>query len=460
MKLPLRVRGSKFHCFPAADKTGRIFPESPLWLHYPADTKITFRSLLERLNKELNVARHSRHDEFAVFALAFAALMPPSHSCSVSKINEVISRVCDADVALYYVLFADFPKDHNFEIPPYRLGPLRADKLRYRCDKVGSDFYSRYSDGLPKAWAVEREPRHVRVFDIPSIREAIFDGPLGMVTRQSWELQAWESIVNGYFSLQNRVLFDDFWSELISAQSPLLALGAPFFDPRPLSTFIKNLRIAVFQNLGGDKKEGFVAPSGIGGPLLVDLANAHKRIPRLLTELKQAYGFEHFDDTPLHRSIKLFADYVARARRHQIDGRLSESFLHFVIALELIFGDRQAIQKNVAERIALITFRENRRLFQEQRQWIDDIYDTRSKYVHAGREIGDAALLDQVRVLCEQVFRCLLRLQASLPERSTRGENALNIWLRNLDYLVAGIMAGIMPTEGQLSEAFIGQPEP
>ncbi|MCI0537316.1 MAG: hypothetical protein L0Z50_19040, partial [Verrucomicrobiales bacterium] len=240
MKLPLRVRGSKFHCFPAADKTGRIFPESPLWLHYPADTKITFRSLLERLNKELNVARHSRHDEFAVFALAFAALMPPSHSCSVSKINEVISRVCDADVALYYVLFADFPKDHNFEIPPYRLGPLRADKLRYRCDKVGSDFYSRYSDGLPKAWAVEREPRHVRVFDIPSIREAIFDGPLGMVTRQSWELQAWESIVNGYFSLQNRVLFDDFWSELISAQSPLLALGAPFFDPRPLSTFIKN----------------------------------------------------------------------------------------------------------------------------------------------------------------------------------------------------------------------------
>ena len=152
----------------------------------------------------------------------------------------------------------------------------------------------------------------------------------------------------------------------------------------------------------------------------------------------------------MHRSIKLFADFVARARRHEIDGRLDEAFLHFVIALELIFGERQAIQTSVSKRVALVTFRENGRSFEEQRDWIDG---------HAGTEISDEVRLDQLRSLCEQVFRCLMRLQAAYPQGTARGENTLNSWLLNLDYLAVGIMAGRMPTEGQLGEAFIAQCE-
>ena len=445
--------GMQLPFLPAVDEAGRLSREPPLWLHYPSGTKVTFQSALERINRELNASRHARHDEFALFVLAIAALMPSAHGGVVSRINRIIAHVCDTNVSLYYILFAGFPEDHNFEIPPFRLGPLRAEKLRYSCEKVESDFYVRYRDILPKAWAVERDPQKIRVFDIPPIREAVFDGPLGKTARQSWEFQAWESIVNGYFSLHNRVLFDHFWVELIAAQSPLLAIGAPYFDPRPLSNVIQNTRVAVFQNLGRDKK-GFVAPSGTG-PLLIDFANVHQRVPRLLKELKSSYNFDRFDDTPLHRTMKLFADFVARARRHEIDGRQSEALLHFVIALELVFGDRQAIQKNVAERVAVITFRENRRSFQEQRDWIDAIYDLRSKYVHAGTEIRDESHLDQLRGLCEQVFRCLLRLQEAHRERSSRGEEVLAGWRRELDYIAAGLTAGRPPSEAQLSEAFI-----
>src|SRR5262245_18654073 len=89
----------------------------------------------------------------------------------------------------------------------------------------------------------------------------------------------------------------------------------------------------------GASRFGFVAPTG-HGPLAMDLANAHERIPAALLELKDKYDFEQFDGSPLHGSIKLFASFVARARRHQINDRTDEALLHFVIALELIFGER------------------------------------------------------------------------------------------------------------------------
>ena len=191
------------------------------------------------------------------------------------------------------------------------------------------------------------------------------------------------------------------------------------------------------------------------GPLLIDFASIHERVPGLLKELKKSYGFERFDESPLHRSIKLFADFVARGRRHEIDSRPNEALLHYVIALELIFGERQAIQSSVSERVALITFRENGRSFTQQRDWIDAIYDVRSRYVHDGRELTEELQLDQLRSLCEQVFRCLMRLQAGNSQGSSRGKETLSTWLHELDYLAKGMIAGKQPTETQLTEAFI-----
>jgi hypothetical protein len=51
------------------------------------------------------------------------------------------------------------------------------------------------------------------------------------------------------------------------------------------------------------------------------------QLPQLLSELRKDYGFEQFGASPLHGSIKLFASFVARARRHQLNG-LSTAFTH------------------------------------------------------------------------------------------------------------------------------------
>jgi hypothetical protein len=75
--------------------------------------------------------------------------------------------------------------------------------------------------------------------------------------------------------------------------------------------------------------------------------------------------------------------------------------------------------------------------------------------VHDGKEVTDEPQLQRLRVLCEQVFRSLLRLQAAHSDRSSRGKESMTKWLHEIDYLAKGLVAGKHPTEAQLSDAFV-----
>jgi hypothetical protein len=141
-------------------------------------------------------------------------------------------------------------------------------------------------------------------------------------------------------------------------------------------------------------------------------------------------------------------------------GRSDEALLHFIISLELVFGVRDAIQRSVAERVALITFWKVDRSFEQQRGWINTMYVLRSCYVHEGTKLIDATPVEELYVLCQQVFRCLLRLQAAHPDPQQRDKQALPRWLSFLDFLSKGIIAGKEVSADQLREAFIEESLP
>src|SRR5437016_2387395 len=86
----------------AVDVNGPVRDNPPLWLRYPAATKITFESLTQRINKELSAARHSMtvtvqgtpvHDRFAIFILALATLMPSQQGDIVERLNRILGSV-------------------------------------------------------------------------------------------------------------------------------------------------------------------------------------------------------------------------------------------------------------------------------------------------------------------------------------------------------------------------------
>jgi hypothetical protein len=147
------TRGARLPLRPASDETGQVTQDA-LWLHYPTDTKISFQRLLEDIAKQLSDSGHPKPDEFSPFVLAFACLMPAHQGGAVARLNSVLASVCDSDVTLYFIIPPAFPDFYQFAIPPFGLGRLRSDKLKYRSDKAGSDYYERYRNELREAWAV------------------------------------------------------------------------------------------------------------------------------------------------------------------------------------------------------------------------------------------------------------------------------------------------------------------
>lgn len=289
---PDNMKGVRLPLKPAADETGKVTQDA-LWLHYSTDPKISFARLLDQIGKELSNLGHSKPEEFAIFVLALARMMPAYQGSGIARLNSVLASVCDADVTLYFVVPPMFPDFFHFEIPPFRLGRLRTDKLRHRSDRAGSDYYTRYRDAFRDAWAIEREPKPVRVLDLLGVRDRIFNLPAFVPAREPWEYQAWDALTNGYFSVQNQVLFNDFWTELTVAQDALLALGASYFDPQTVRSVFRNQQIAVFLNIG-IARTGHVAPAGVGA-IQIDLANVHVHMPQRLFELKDQYSLEQFD---------------------------------------------------------------------------------------------------------------------------------------------------------------------
>jgi hypothetical protein len=83
------------------------------------------------------------------------------------------------------------------------------------------------------------------------------------------------------------------------------------------------------------------------------------------------------------------------------------------------------------------------------------MYDLRSRYVHEGMKLANEVPVVEMYALCEQVFRCLLRLQAAYPAASQREKQTLAQWLSLLDFLFKGIIAGRDIGADQLQEAFI-----
>lgn len=432
------------------DEKGKFERMLELGLAYSPDTKLSFDRFLDRVSKELEAKGHQAAQAFSLLVVAISLLRPGDRSDRISNLNKTVDSVRNADLILYYVSNAKLPAFYAYDIPPFRLGPLRSDKMKWNSDKAGSDFFDRYREKILGKWAIERQPMAAPVLDIPELRRVIFGG---VIVLPDWRLAAWDSLVTAYFSQHNRAQFVSMWDELIDAQDTLVCMGAPYLDPRSFSAAVGGMQIAIFQRVGSSNG-GYVAPAS-PGMIGLDLANAHERVPKAIAEMRDVYGFTAFDDSPLHGTLRLYTSFVARARRHEIEQRTSDALLHCVIALELVFGESQNIQKSVSERVAAITSRGRMESYSSERKRIEALYEARSSYVHAGVHVADDRLVADAFAVCGEAFRALLRLQSSLSEPHQRGEKALAGWLVELDYLAKGMIAGKPPTAGQLTEAYI-----
>lgn len=442
---PMSGGSRRLPAVPAKDEAGRIMSDRPLWLAYNEAASLTFESLVTKVTKELASTSHPATEELALFTLAIAFLVPPPAGKAIDRLNRLLGRTKRADVSLYLWFPFRLPDEFAVEIPPFYVGPTRTGKLRYQCERAGSDYYSRYENHLKQTCSIERSPKSITILDVDFAQTSLFDDTLGCDARAL--LPRISAVLDGYFGFLNGFLFEDFLPEFVANQDVTVSLGAPLIDPESFLGIVGFQQVAIFAKFG---KHGFVAPRG-PGIIHLDLANAHVRVPQALRELQAKFGYTGAESAPFYKTIRLYCSFVSRARRHMLAGRLDEALLHLVIAMELIFAEKATLQRSVAERVAVLTHGAVGRTFLEQRKWIEGIYQTRSEYVHAGHSNVREGQLEDLFELSKLLTRRMLRAAS----RSGDKQDALAAWLVELDYLAKAYLASKTPSAADLAAAYL-----
>ncbi len=180
----------------------------------------------------------------------------------------------------------------------------------------------------------------------------------------------------------------------------------------------------------------FVAPDTIG-TMNIDLAGTNRRIPEAEERLRKEYNFVDFRNSEIHQTIKTFSRFISKAKRHFLENRPNEAFLHYVIALDLVLGEKDASNKSIMERTAVLVYKALKNSYEDQKGIIRKIYDIRSRYVHKGEQ-AEMKYIKDVEQICYQILLCLLRLQ---KVNDNHCSGFMNKWLKDIDYISKGIEA-------------------
>jgi hypothetical protein len=305
-------------------------PERGIW--YRPAGQFSLDSLVSRLEKELANNKHPVTRPIVLSFLALFSLLRSPSEQVVPSLNMFIERIVESQVFQTYLFPLTPTPPFSLHLPRFHFQLLDEGQLRDRCEKAQSDYYTRYRSILSSRLSIERDPFSVKVVDwFQDIDEAVV-----RLMRDNVLREAYPAFFYFYFEQIGLELAKHFWSSMLEDQHILIAAGAPYINERNLSQLLGSEIVTIFLGIGA-RKSGFVFPASVGCQY-VELGKTDVRIPAVATKLATEFGFTGFSSHEVHQTLRTFSTFVSKAERHYLDGRIDEGFLHFVIALDLVFG--------------------------------------------------------------------------------------------------------------------------
>lgn len=395
----------------------------PISLWYPKKSTLSPEAAVSRIGKELASCGHLAHPDIARVVLAFSCATTTAYP-DVNHLNRVLSAVVDAQSSQFMIAwFPPHPDMKAFDMGRFRIGLLRRENLVYRCQRVDCDYFERYPRQFSNNLAIEGDAIPLKVVDLPEFSPQPRLRDLVRVLSDT------------YFEVLSSHLRRLFFEELWSAQEFLIAAGAPYMNFDQPFFWQSGAFIAVFQNIG-PAKWGYFCPFGLGGG--IDFAKVDVRVPEKARQLREIYQFHGFTTSEVHITLRSFGRFLAKARVHEAEGRRDEAFLHYMIALDLLFSERDSSTQSIARRTAMVVCRPLAEELDRSISRVKELYERRSRYVHQGESVTEQDL-QSIKPLADEVLACLLRLQG-------RSENHVvgfvGHWIKKLDYLLAAEAAG------------------
>ncbi|PHJ63870.1 hypothetical protein VF14_08185 [Nostoc linckia z18] len=410
-----------------------VYPEYKLW--YQDSPQFTFDALTRKLRSELEKTNHPHNEGIIKAILAAYCLEPKRKDRPIDYLNKILDSIVSIELSQIFILPFSLD-DFSCSFGSFRIQNFdgeRFSQLEYRCKKAGCDYFDRYKDDLKGKLAIQKTSYSVKIIQYWKDLVRKINCEYGSIWQYSGNNHS-DNIIYNYFEQISNDYANKFWLTFEKEQHLLTAAGANFFDERSLKQFPFGTFVSIFLKFQGDSY-GYGVPL-TKGIFAFNWLGGDKKINKIKDRLKSEFDTDIDDDKiSIPQTIQQFISFFGKAKRNLLDEQFNESFLNFVIALDLVFGEKGASTKSISERVALITFKKLANNFLDQKKKLKDIYDARSKYVHECQTV-ETKLLEEVEVICQEVFFCMLRHRNYL-----QNEEDLKKWQKKIDFLVTAIDA-------------------
>ena len=376
------------------------------------------------------------------FLLVYSELKKEGKSNDKELINEIFTTIQGVSIAQYYLLPGLIKHNkYNHSFGRFYFGRLRSKKFQYRCEKATTDYYELYESRLKNRISIEREFFEENVIIWPTFQLKGYN-----------QFGTLDECILRYYESKSMLLFDQFWQLFMKDQYIQIAQGLDFLDPKYFALPESDM-ITLYTNVSYDgRRGGYCVPTTVGSMQLRIDPEIFQKVKYLEDGVKKTYNEIIEGDNTFSPTLQSYIQFVAKAEIFKKEGRINESFLHYVIAIEVCFGDRNASVQSVSNRVAVLTYKTIGNSFDRQRKIIKDIYGERSKYVHSGLNVRTASVNE-----IEKVVRIIL---AILFERMTlhaagKAEFDFESWSKKLDAVAASLDAGLSFQEETLNRLSI-----
>ncbi|RSK51028.1 HEPN domain-containing protein [Hymenobacter rigui] len=411
--------------------TGKLdrIPKYSIW--YSSNYKDNIDSLFTKIEKELINKKHVANNKIITTILYIYTSHPNRLENPVDSLNDLINLIQPVKVSQYFIMppiHGEMPKE--FEFGDFLIGILNSNELAYKCKKAGSDFYEINKNKFTNRLSVKR-----KIFDVNIINWHQFLFIHGKYINNHSLID--RSLI--YFEHLSHSLFEDFWNDFNEQQNLQIALGLPDMPSKVFRERLGSQSVTIYSDIRfNNKVYGFVVPENIGSLTISIYPDASKILKIIKEELKKFYDFENFNESEIHQTIKSFAKFIAKGYRYIDEQRYDEGFLHFIIALDLVFGDANTITKAISERVSVLLSIYNKENYNENKTMISKLYAARSKYVHAGKSIP-YDYIKEIKTVCRIIILILLNYQ---KQAKIKNYNDFKDWKKKLDYLAIGFEIG------------------
>ena len=401
------------------------------YIFYPKDAAIPFEDLIKKIELDLKHLKHQASPEIAKLFLFLYSFIPKTFENATQNFNKIYEEIEKCDVTQNII----FPMTHKGEIR-YRLGCFQfgkfdMDKFESRCQKSGSAPPGKLD--LENRFSIERDYFQSYVLNHSRIHQL-----------RGWfppEFPAIEKFWNEYFAAIGLKLKENFWDTFADEQEIHTAHRGILMSTKYLKLQNNNL-LTLFLNIGGIEKSrvgyknlGWLVSQGSVPSL--DFGHIYEQFSLSAKELQEKYSFSGFKEFELHQTIKNYVHFLSRAKDLNNENHIDDSFLNYIIALDLLLGDENELAKSVTFRTSVLTHKQFNNTFHQQKEKIKKLYKSRSKYVHEGKSVEENELNEIVEIV-DEIFKCLMRLQNIKDAKEKKFREK---WIKELDFLASAAEA-------------------